>query len=341
MMDDIRTVVNDPNWLIDRYDPQHDSFHLRRVSRAEHDRSTFLTDEYLPHDAPRLVLKRLDVIAALAGHTAAPLHFILHSAFCGSTLLAKAFDCPGASTAFKEPVVFNDLIGWRQRGASLPVWTTVTRDILAAIARPFEHQETVVAKMSNVVTAMAPELLDASPSSKAILMYAPLETFLTSVAKKGMEGRLWVRTLFAGLIREGVTELGYDGASLFGQTDLQIAALGWLVQQRMFEQLIAGPLAERLRSLRSDRFLQDPASVSAEAAKFFGIIPAMDEPVGSKNTSIFNRHSKTGSAFGLGERTMEYQRAREVHGEEITRVVIWAEQVAAHNQIELDLAQSL
>lgn len=338
MNDQIRTMANDPAWLIHRYDPQQDCFHLRRVTRAERADATFLTDEYLPAAPPPLVLKRGDVMAALASKPTAPLHLIFHSAFCGSTLLAKAFDRQGMATALKEPVVLNDLIGWRQRTGSTPAWPAVTRDVLSAVARPFIPGEAVVVKPSNVVNAMAPTILDAVPAARGILMYAPLETFLTSVAKKGMEGRLWVRDLFAGLIREGATDLGYDGAQLFGQTDLQIAALGWLAQQRLFEHLLAGPRAERLRSLRSDRFLADPTRKFADAAAFFGL---RGQVAAIGDIDVFSRHSKTGAAFDGADRSLEYRQAEERYGDEIGRVAIWAKHVADHNGIALDLARPL
>ncbi len=113
---DIAAVARDPLWFPDRYDPGHDAVHFRRLTRDDHRAATFLTDEYLPADGPRMVVRRAEAIAAAP--VAGPVHYIFHSAFCCSTLLARAFDAPGAAMGLKEPVVLNDLIGWKGRGAT-------------------------------------------------------------------------------------------------------------------------------------------------------------------------------------------------------------------------------
>src|SRR4051812_12161071 len=102
----------DATWLAHRYDPGHDAFHLRAVTRETHRAVTFLTDEYLPAAADPLVLQR--AAARAAASAPAPLHWIFHSAFCCSTLLARAVDLPGTAMGLKEPLVLNDLIGWRR-----------------------------------------------------------------------------------------------------------------------------------------------------------------------------------------------------------------------------------
>ena len=61
---------------------------------------------------------RAAVLAARG--TDAPIHFIFHSAFCLSSVLARAFDMPGTSMGLKEPMLFNDLAGWQMRGAKGP-----------------------------------------------------------------------------------------------------------------------------------------------------------------------------------------------------------------------------
>ena len=82
------TIASDPVWLPHRYDPQHDAIHFRHTPRAAHGAATFLTDEYLGEAKPTIVA-RTTALAQVGPQ--APLRFILHSAFCCSTLLARAF----------------------------------------------------------------------------------------------------------------------------------------------------------------------------------------------------------------------------------------------------------
>lgn len=73
--------------------------------------------------------------------------------------------------------------------------------------------------------------------ARALLLNAPLRAYLTSVARKGMWGRWWVRELLVGLLAEGAMPLAFDANQLIGQTDLQATAVGWLSQQAMFHDL--------------------------------------------------------------------------------------------------------
>ena len=99
-------ITRDPDWFAHRFVESHDAIQFRRLSREDHARATFATDDYLPADRPRIQLPRREAV-----HTApppAPIHFIFHSAFCCSTLLARAFDLPGIATSLKEPPILNE-----------------------------------------------------------------------------------------------------------------------------------------------------------------------------------------------------------------------------------------
>ena len=64
-------------------------------------------------DLETIVLARKPVIDALPSAKAP--HFIFHSAFCCSTLLARAFDIEGQSIGLKEPTILT----WRANERSV------------------------------------------------------------------------------------------------------------------------------------------------------------------------------------------------------------------------------
>ena len=225
-------IWNDGAWLAHRYDASADVFHLRHVSRSAHNAATFLTDEYLGVEPHPIVLSRSEAKATNAEN--ANLHFILHSAFCASTMFANGFDLPGLSMGLKEPVLLNDIVGFRRRGAPPVAVAERLGDALDMLARPFADDLAVVVKPSNIFNALAPASLAMRPSSKAILVHAPLSVFLLSVARKGLWCRLWCRELLEGQIADGIVELGFEPSDFFRQTDLQVAAVGWLAQQKLF-----------------------------------------------------------------------------------------------------------
>ncbi|MGK6322480.1 hypothetical protein ACMGDM_05285 [Sphingomonas sp. DT-51] len=316
----------DATWLAHRYDPGHDAFHLRPVGRETHRAVTFLSDEYLPATPDPLVLRR--AAARAAAPAPAPLHWIFHSAFCCSTLLARAFDLPGTAMGLKEPFVLHDLIGWRRRGEPGPDLASVLDDTLALLARPFAPGEAVVVKPSTIANAFAPALLTLRADSAALLLYAPLPTFLGSVAKKELEGRLWVRTLLTGMLDDGLARFGYSPREYLALTDLQVAALGWLGQQQLFAEVAARFGAGRVRTLDSATLMARPRDALAALAALYRLPlegAALDAIVAGP---AFTRHSKFGTAFDATARAAEHHDAAALHAREIEVVVRWAEQVA-------------
>ena len=322
----IEAAARDATWLAHRYDPGHDAVHLLPVPRAEHRRATFLTDEYLPAGLSPLVVRRGDAIAAAP--PTAPLHFIFHSAFCCSTLLARALDRRGWGMGLKEPVILNDIIGWRRRGGQGPDMAQVMDDVLTLLSRPFAPGEFVCVKPSTVVNALAPAMLTLRGDACAVLLYAPLRTYLGSIARKGLDGRLWVRTLLTGMLDDRLVDLGFGPRDYLGQTDLQVAAVGWLAHQQMFARLIAQFGPTRVRTLDSATLMADPAAALSAFATLIG--RPLDPGALAEMTAgaAFTTHSKSGAAFDAGDRAAELARGDRLHSDEIEKVAVWAEAVA-------------
>ena len=328
-------IVRDPLWFADRYDPGHDAVHFRRLPRELHRAATFLTDEYLPAGDPPQIIRRRDAMAA--GAAQAPLHFIFHSAFCCSTLLARAFDAPGVAMGLKEPVLLNDLIGWSHRGGTARDIAPVLDDALALLSRPFGPGEAVVIKPSNVTNGLAPGMLTMRPDARALLLHAPLPVYLSSIAKKGMTGRLWVRELLVKQLREGLHPFGYSGEEYIGHTDLQAAAMGWLAQQALFARMVT-QFPGRVRTCDSERLMADPAASLAALAALFAVPLDFEAVVGGL---AFTTHSKSGADFSSAARNAEISDAADIHADEIAKVTVWAETVAESAGVPMTLPAGL
>jgi hypothetical protein len=330
----IEAAVHDATWLPHRYDPGYDAVHLLPVPRATHRRATFLTDDYLPVGLQPLVVSRADAAAALP--PLAPIHFVFHSAYCCSTLIARAFDRPGWAMGLKEPLILNDIVGWRRRGGQGPDMAGVLNDVLSLLARPFAPGEAVIVKPSNVTAGIAAAMLALRPGAAALLLRAPLRTYLGSVAKKGLDGRLWVRTLLLGLLDDGLVDLGFSARDHLGHSDLQVAAVGWLAQQALFAGLVARFGPARIRTLDSETLMRDPGAAMVSLAALFGL------PLDSAGLAeilagpAFTRHSKSDAAFAAADRAVEHQDAATLHADEIEKVAQWAELVAERAGIALN-----
>lgn len=322
---DLAAVARSPAWLAHRYDPTGDKIHFVHAPRETQRAATFLIDEYLPKaDQPFVADRR----AALAAATpSAPIHFIFHSAYCCSTLLARAFDVEGVATTLKEPVILNDIQGWQSRGGEPARIAEALDSALALLARPFAAGEQVIVKPSNLINPFAPAMLAMRPEARALLLYAPLRVYLGSIAKKGMWGRLWVRELFVKLGRAGLLDYGFSSEEILRQTDLQIAAIGWLGQHRLFGQL-AERYLDRVRTLESEAMLVRPGDSLHALSGLYGL--ALDKRAARDlaEGDAFTRHSKDGEKFVAADRQAEQRDAAAIHAEEIDKVAVWAEAVA-------------
>ena len=333
--DPVAAIACDPQWLAHRYDPHHDAVHYIAVNRAERRKATFLTDQFLPKDRPPLILERTAAVNAMrSAH--APLHFVFHSAFCCSTLLARAVDKENWSTSLKEPVILNDVVGWRRRGATPEQVRTVLDDALTLLCKSFLTGESVIIKPSNVVNGLAIEMMTLRPTSKALLIYAPLSEFLASIAKKQLDGRLFARDIFLNLLKDGLVRLGFNQDELFRQTDLQIAAMGWLAQLDLFQAMSTRFGPDRVRTLSSDKLLTAPGKTVAALASLFGFGGTPDAIAAVAQGADFTTHSKDGTDFSPAAREAEYAEARLHHHDEIEKVIAWTHVVAGKASIPLD-----
>lgn len=332
----INDLLSNGEWMAHRYDAVADAYQMRHLDRQAHADATFITDEYLGTEPKPVMISRADAMASVARNNS--LHFILHSAFCASTMLAKGFDLPGQSMGLKEPMLLNDIVGYRRRGAAPPAVAERLDHGMHMLARPFSGDKAVVVKPSNVFNALAPVALMMRPTAKAVLLHAPLPVFLVSVARKGLWCRLWCRELLEGQLAEGLVDLGFQPSDFFRQSDLQVAAVGWLAQHQLFHRMAEQFGPARIATLNSEQLTANPAAAVKATATHFGL----DAPIELiQNHAAFGTHSKFGGSFRTEDRQAEHNIARQAYGDEIEKVLVWADAVAKAAAIEMSLPSPL
>jgi len=325
-------IIGDGRWLAHRYDETNDSIQFRLVPREAQRELTFLTDFEIG-DAPLAIHPRQDCLAEVRKGDLATPRMIFHSAFCCSTLLARAFDIPGVSFGLKEPQILNDVAGLQMRRAD-PRQIAAAMDIaLLLLARPIGEGEVNVIKPSTVVNPLIPLILAMRPELRGVLLHAPLETFLGSVARKEVEGRAWVRELMWKFILSSQADrFGLSDEDLYRQTDLQVAALGWLTQHALFGD--AAAKNANLRALDSETLMKRPAQSLSALGKLFDLKFDADLIA---NGRAFKTHSKDRTDYSADRRQEERDRGLELHAREIGMVMKWAEKLAQHAGIATSL----
>ena len=327
--EDSLTLLSDAEWLPTHWD-RSGKVRFVRLAREQHGQVTFLSDEYLgPLNLPASSAVLSDLHPPAGGPAS---QYIFHSAFAASTLLARALDVPGISMGLKEPEILNELAeGMRARALS----EEALRTVVQLLARPFASGEKVVIKPSNVVNVLAPSLLELDPGSNAIFLFAPLPRFLRSIADKGLWGRCWVRRLHALVARDTGLDFGLSAAERFELTDLQVAALAWLMQHKQGGELVAR-FHGRVRTLDSETFLAERPGTIAAVANHFGL--AIDEARAGEIAAgpAFATHSKEiGRAFDP-EAALQPKTPLPIIDEEIAMVAQWTHSVADHAGIAIE-----
>ena len=325
----ITSLACDPAWLPHRIIDGDRAFRFVHAPRDVHRGVTFLDDEYLDPALPRVDALQAE-LAAAAIASEAPAHFIFHSAFARSTLLARALDLPGQAIGLKEPIILNDAIALaRARRLS----DTTLDLLLKLLGRPFAEGETVIIKPSSIVTPLASSLLRLRPKARAILMERPLPEFLRSIAAKGMFGRIWARRQLAFLRPHAPFDAGFSSDDFLFQTDLQAAAFAWLIQRAQFAAL-ARAMPERVRALCSEDLVTDRVGTLVEIGRWFGLGIERPQAVSIAAGPAFARHSKT--LGNLSEETGGQQPSP--YEAEIGMVSEWITAVAQHVGVSLDHA---
>jgi hypothetical protein len=329
-----REVAIDPRWLPHTYDLSGSMLTSVFVPRESRDDLMFLSDEHFGGEFRKIAQPARDIAAHVGEAPDGPLHFIYHTALCGSTLMAKALDLPGHAHALREPDVLINLANRLVRSDD-PGNRDRLKLVLRLLARSFAPGEAVIVKPSNVANRLALLALEARADSRAVLLYSDVRPLLRSILNRGMWGRIWGRRIFASMSSWTSLNLGYSAEEVFILTDLQALALGWLMQIHHFAE-VARRMGERVMIVDGADFFGDPAPVLRRVATLFRL--GIDDSEIEKIVSgpKFSRHSKLSDrGYGHAERQADQSAAESAHGEELDMVVTWIGTVAARFGIEM------
>lgn len=323
----VRDVVLDPDWLPHTFDAGGANLTFVHVPAAARGELMFLSDEHFAGEFEKATLPAAAVAAEIGDAARAPMHFIFHTSFCGSTLLANALDVP-ATNVLKEPDVLINLANRMIRSDDQANRQRLEL-VLRLLERPFARGERVIVKPTNFANRLLENTLAQRPQSKAVLLYSDVETFLRSLLKRGMFGRIFGRKLFAQLRSWNPLDFGYGPDELLHLTDVQAAALAWLIQVHHLDAM-SRAFGDRVMLLDSPTFLGDPAFAIGKAQALFGLGLDRSEVEAIASGPVFSKHSKFADrAYSREARDKEHEAATAAYWEELEMVVQWIEAVAS------------
>ncbi|WFL76071.1 hypothetical protein P7228_08630 [Altererythrobacter arenosus] len=327
-------VLVDPAWLPHQYDAAQDRVLFLHIPKDMREQLTFLAD-YKPATAAEAVwVAGADVRGTAI--EAPPVHYVFHTAFCRSTLMVKALDQLTGISGLSEPMIVNNL----QANAGNASARAMLPELMRLLGRSSEGDRCTVVKPSNFANGIIPALLDAEGQSRAVLLYGTLRDFLDSVARKGLQGRIWGRRQLRHNQQIIPLELGMDERAMYELTDMQAAALAWLLHIRQFATLLE-KFPSRLRALEANEFNAKKEASLQGMANFFGI-PATTESIRAVvDGPLFGSHAKLGGDY---QATIADQRAAansKVTEEEIEQIGQWIEVIMSQLRLTLPLSHPL
>jgi hypothetical protein len=338
-MTDPKTLALDPRWLPDALDAGRGVVRFARIDDDALRREAFL-DARKDQSVIARAEARIDDLAPLVP-LPPPASYVFHSAFCGSTLLARALDLSGRTLALKEPNILLDLANARRAHpayASDELFRRHAEVVLRLIERGRAPEERVIIKPTNLALPLAPIVI--GRGSRALLLYGSLREFLMSILKKGEEGRAFARKMF-NIFALDRTPLGaIEPRQAMSLTDLQVAALVWRHQLEEFAAILnAFP---RVASLDYASFIAAPTGVLRAASNLL----ALNLPAAGLDDIVSGPVFRADAKFSDRPFTAEVRRAAndEIearHAPELTLIAGWAENLLLARKISLPLARPL
>lgn len=322
-------VATDPRWLPHAIDPQSRHIEFIRIPNEILQRPGFLF-EYQPKSDSERARLSYDQVLGLEVDTV-PAHFIFHSGFCRSTLLARALNLENVSLSLCEPGIIASL------ASGMPVDERLTRQLLRLLARPRDGEKCVFIKPTNHANRLIPVLLRLMPEARAILMTNALEPFLRSVGSRTLLGRRWGRQLYLEIQSYARVELNLSQQEVFSLTDMQASGLAWLASQRYFDLLQKSEFQPRLRLLDGNDFNDHRDRTLSAVLEHCHVRDGEALPVVESAAKVFEQHSKLGGNF----KKKAPDRTDDLIAKEISEVEKWIGLIAEQLQLDVPLRTNL
>jgi hypothetical protein len=329
-MPEIADLISAPDWIPHSLDAANGRLAFARIPPEQREALTFLADFKPDSDADLQWHSLADAVSqAPSGQS---VHFLFHSAFCRSTLLVQALDALPGVSGLSEPMVLNHLQGVSMQSASPAIGP-----LCQWLGR---SADSTVLKPSNFANGIIPAMLDQNWGAKGVVLYGELGDFLRSVAKKGLAGRIWGRKQLAHCRAIMPLELGLDEKGYFELSDLQCAAVAWLMQMRQFTDLLQ-KRPEQLRSLASNHFIAHKAETILACANWLGLEVSADDATAVAEGPLFASHAKLGGDYAAVQAEQSKAAESAVVEEEIAQIEQWIGVIMQQLRIALPLPAPL
>lgn len=310
-----------PNVLFQDLDLLNRRGLLVRISEADYRRASFLDHRVLRPDTEGAWFPLPRILKETAGlGQPLPPHFIFHVSHCGSTLISRLLaELPG-NLPVREPLPVLGLAMQRRELNRLTAritekaWDELFELSLRLLGRAFRPGERSFIKATSACANLINPLAAWSPTSRALLLYTDLETWLCTMLRDEAvreNGRFYA----AAWLTDFAAMTGRDSIRLADLTDAEQFALNWLTGMLHFEKARRA-MPERALPFDFEVFLGDPGAGLESAARFFGLDTSRARETAAG--PLMHSYAKNpNQVYDDGKRRQELKEARQRFGGEV------------------------
>ncbi len=311
-----------------------------RMSRESYRASSFLDFRAVRKSRDSYLLSISELLDAYRSSPSSNhAHYIMHGAFCCSTLLTRYLDLVAPLFVLREPDILRQVLLLKYPPVSLAgvppeqdmpcSWETLLRLSVRLLSRTYHAHQTPLIKCNDLCNYLAEPLLDLDERSKLVFVSAKLRVFLLAVLKSS-DRRRWVRSRLDSAI-----QMRALAASILGEKDAtalkdpQAAALVWLSNVYLCRSLVRNG-GRRIRVLDGDDVANRPHEALSSVANF--LETPLSEDLLEKVLGHWSgsKHAKyLLMSFGAEQRAANLAEADAHFGAEADAGVAWAIEVAS------------
>lgn len=331
-MTDVEQLIDDPSYLAYKLDFATESIEFLPLAATDLTEATWLTRDALGKGGSSISVSLHDVVRAIDSQPVPPRkppRFIFHTAYCASTYLSRCLAVKGMSVSLREPQLLLDAanakrLQWRSQTGSID-FRHLPALALRLLQKHAERHETLIIKPINSVNNIVSELLHASGSTKALMLYTDARSFLLSTLNKGEEAKQRQRAMF-DLLRCDFPHLSQLGLSdAIHLSDLKVSLTLWRLQLEQAEAALTHSSFNGLmESLYAEVLISEPKRSLHAVNEFLelGIAREMisDIAVGDMSTQDAKNMN---SRFSVKTRESNYQKIEDFYGADLVNGYHW------------------
>lgn len=315
-------LLQSPEFYPVSIDIRNNALEFLQMSRESYRNSAFLDlrTQHLGDGAHNVNLD--EVLLAGAGISAkrGGAHYILNTAFCCSTLVARYIELFPNCFVLKEPSFLTQLAIVTPE--SISRWEEIFQVCLKLLTRTFLDSERPVIKVHEACNILGNRLLE-DPEITITFLSTPVRRFVLSTLKAESR-RQWVRNRVNQMSKRHEFAEVFHDVDVTHLSDAQVACCMWMANQLLCQRLSSGDDCERVFVINGDEVADHPLETLSRIAKAGGFAVTDEELEAVVSHPSVTRYSKdTTIPYNAASRHHDLERLEQQWGEEAQTAINW------------------